>query len=70
MTVQSWKTISQNSLDLERTQALKMGDSHLGNKMADIKKFFSEVVPLDPKQTLKTEDNILNRFAVMRKSRR
>ena len=41
----SLKTISQSSLDLEHTQALKMGGSHLGNKMADIKNIFSKLVP-------------------------
>ena len=35
MTVQSLKTIGQSNLDLERTQALKMGN------------FFSQVVPID-----------------------
>ena len=29
-------------------RALKMGCGHLGNKMADVKTFFSQVVPLDP----------------------
>ena len=45
MTVPSLKTIVQSNLDLQGTQALKMG-GHLGNKMAD--KFFSKVVPLYP----------------------
>ena len=41
MTGQSLKTISQSNLDLEHTQVLKMGGSHLGNK-------FSKVVPFNP----------------------
>ena len=49
MTVQSLKKIGQTNLDLECTQALKMGGKHLGNKMVDEK--ISEVVPPDLKQT-------------------
>ena len=47
MTVQSLKTINQSNPNLEHIQALKMGGSHLGNKMPDVK-FFSKVVSLDP----------------------
>ena len=32
MTVQTLKTIGQSHLDLERTEALEIGGSHLGNK--------------------------------------
>ena len=51
MTVQSLKTIDKSSLDLECTQALKMGGGHLGNQIAEVFLFFfvyfAEVVPLD-----------------------
>ena len=48
MTVQSLKTIGESSLDLEHAQVLKLGGSHLKNKMADTI-FCSKVVPFDPK---------------------
>ena len=35
MTVQSLKRIGETSLDLEHTQALKLGIIHLKNKMVD-----------------------------------
>ena len=52
MTVQSLKTIGQRNLDLECTQALKVGGSHLGNKMADVNFFLKKVVPLDPETNI------------------
>ena len=39
-----------------------------GNKMADV--IFSKIVPLDPKTNRTPEDDILNRFAVLRKNRK
>ena len=48
MNVQSLKTISQSSLNLERTQILKLGGGHLKNKISH-RIFFSKVVPLTPK---------------------
>ena len=41
MTVQSLKIIGENSLDLEQTQALKLGGCCLKNKMTDINVFQS-----------------------------
>ena len=55
MTVQSLKIIGQSNLDLEHTQALKMGGSHLGNKMMDINFFKKVLSPL----TLKRMQKIL-----------
>ena len=46
MTVQSLKTIGESSLDLERTQALKLGGSHLKYKMADTNFFSQKLSPL------------------------
>ena len=48
MTVQSLKIIGQSNLDLEFTQALKIGGGDLGNKIV------LEIVSIDPKQTQKT----------------
>ena len=55
MTAQSLKTIRQSNLNLERTQALKLGGSHLGNKIVEVKVFFSQKwSPFTLKQTQKT----------------
>ena len=69
MTVQSLKTktIGKSSLNLEYTQALKMGGVHLGNKMANVTYFFQKLSCLTMKHR-KPEDDTLNCFAVMRKS--
>ena len=50
MTVQSSKTISESNVDSECAHlALKLGGSHLKNKMADTNCFFGKVIPLYPK---------------------
>ena len=56
MTVQSLKTISESSLDFQRTQFLKLGGGYLKKKMADTIFFYSKVVPLDPE--MNTENSI------------
>ena len=67
MTLHSLKTIGHRNLDLECTQALKMGGRHLGNKMADINFFFQKLSPFTLNVHRKPEDDILNPFAAMRK---
>ena len=63
MTVQSLKTISQSNLDLEHTQALKIGGGHLENKI-------KSCPPWPWNEHRKPEYDILNHFAVMRKSKK
>ena len=67
--VQSLKTIGESNLDLEQTQALRMGGGYLGIKTTDIKQIFQKLSPLTLKRDRKPEDNILIHFAVRRKSR-
>ena len=45
MSVQSLNTICKSNLDLDHTLAIKIGGSHLGNNMADIKFFFQKFSP-------------------------
>ena len=68
MTVQSLKTIGQSNLDLERTLPLKMAGGHLGNNTAHTKIFFQKLSLLTPNEHRKSEYDILNHFAVIRKS--
>ena len=42
----------QSKLDLERTQAFKMGGGHIGNKMTKVK-MFQKLSPLTLKRTQK-----------------
>ena len=62
MTVQSLKTSGQSNLDLECTQALKMGRSYLRNKMVNIIFFFKSCSPLTLNKHRMPEDDILNHF--------
>ena len=72
MTVQSLKTIGQSNLDLEHTQLSFKNRWWLSRKQDGRPKnfFFQKLSPLTLKRHRKPEDDNLNQFTVLGKSRK